>query len=148
MRGENICDICKKMMKWEEYEDQYNTGGPYCHVACLEKECEEQEREEQCGIGLHRYAESITLLDKSPGLEKNNAVAWDDRGLAEAGLGDHKGAIPYYNKALALNRTDEYAMYSTWEHMIATRERMEIRSLRWDIHINLSIVLGFMMAIR
>ena len=27
-------------------------------------------------------------------------------------LGDHKGAIPYYNRAISINRTDEYAYYN------------------------------------
>jgi tetratricopeptide (TPR) repeat protein len=55
---------------------------------------------------------SHAILDKSLGLEKNNAVAWDDKGLAEDALGDHKGATPYYNRAIYTNRTDENAYYN------------------------------------
>ena len=46
---------------------------------------------------------------------KSDSVAWDNKGLAENALGDHQGALPYFNKAITLDPQDEYAYYNKAE---------------------------------
>ena len=55
---------------------------------------------------------AIKEYSKSIQLNKENEIAYSNRGAAKSNLGDYKGAIDDYGKALEINPNDSYSYFN------------------------------------
>jgi tetratricopeptide (TPR) repeat protein/transglutaminase-like putative cysteine protease len=68
------------------------------------------------------HAEAVTLLKRVVELEPKDSVAWNNLGLAHAGLRQWAPAIDAYQKQIAVNPYDQYAYNNLGRAYVAARD--------------------------